>query len=828
MTTSDIDRLGALKGLNLFAPTADQRLLLGAELFLRTHFPMTLRRYRSNGAVQMVGEHDLLEKLMDSTIAGPGNRIWLLYGAAGSGKSELMTWLQTRMHQEQPASAAVMLRISRTELNVLSITERFRSMLSDGFFQQTTYLRWEAARQKPRTLTKLLLLSALENLLESDETINALFYRLLNAVQPFIEQVLATNDEMTAAEAVELMSQEAWEAIVSETAIAVPMEYEQFRYQMIEAFQNHLLEGLSLPDTLQRVSAEVTQRHGTRPILLVDDLVQSLNLFATDLLDYFITLEAGNWDVVLGLTPAAFEASLRGRRLLQRIAYLDTIDDRVEKLWLSDEAGQDSYVLTEDNCDLFAARYLAEYHSINRVQAVPSLYPFNREALVRIYRGLPAGKGKVRYFLRHLREVLEQVAQGASLLHAVSSFAQKESVARCDDLELASICELYGPLVSEPSVRQVTLPANLLSFFERPPQDMAVSIEPLVKRAAVREVAAIMVRDEEKVAVRDWLLGNSVNRQLLKGVRRGVARWLRAIQPPDLLHYDHIAKPHGVLRWQETYLDTRPPICLEGVDDEVDGIRLLREIGPVAFEFHDYATALGREARDLSAQIATAPMTVPLLHAAEAYRRQASARLETQLGMPIDELALSLYTWHVIAHGAPEDRPPGFGDDFWCQVVEMHSLRTFRTGALDERIGKTVSSLLDDLFRLRTSLYDGPRIERLRRDRSPLDLFQLITGMDAQRPDPNYRLASMPLCDVIHRIAGHVRHLEGGEVTDMVLSPAVQSLIEVLSTGKPKELFMDHFQPEVWAELHSRRPQFYAALRVRLEKSPNGRGDPHP
>ncbi len=80
------------------------------------------------------------------------------------------------------------------------------------------------------------------------------------------------------------------------------------------------------------------------PILLIDDLVQSLSLYATDLLDYFLTLESGDWDVVVGLTPAAFEDSKRGRLLLQRISHLDTIYDRVEKLWLSDEAGQDSYV----------------------------------------------------------------------------------------------------------------------------------------------------------------------------------------------------------------------------------------------------------------------------------------------------------------------------------------------------------------------------------------------------------------------------------------------------------------------------------------------------
>ena len=245
------------------------------------------------------------------------------------------------------------------------------------------------------------------------------------------------------------------------------------------------------------------QRQGCRPILLIDDLVQSMSLYATDLLDYFLTLESGNWDVVLGLTPAAFEDSKRGRLLLQRISHLDTIDDRVEKLWLSDEAGQDSYVLSEQNCHLFAAPYLTEFHRLSGLTDASPLYPFNREVLVRVYRGLPSGKGKARYFLRHLRSILELVTRGEPLLVAVAQFARAESMARCEDRDLAAICELFGPIVGDASVRAVTLPGMLLEPFGMPNQDIIVPIEPLLVSTLGQEHTSALQNpdDEEKRTV---------------------------------------------------------------------------------------------------------------------------------------------------------------------------------------------------------------------------------------------------------------------------------------------------------------------------------------
>src|SRR5689334_3473371 len=78
-------------GTAIFTPTADQRFLLSEEEFLRTHFPMQMH-VRSAGQERMLGEQELLHTLMTPVPASVGNRVFVLYGAAGSGKSEFMRW----------------------------------------------------------------------------------------------------------------------------------------------------------------------------------------------------------------------------------------------------------------------------------------------------------------------------------------------------------------------------------------------------------------------------------------------------------------------------------------------------------------------------------------------------------------------------------------------------------------------------------------------------------------------------------------------------------------------------------------------------------------
>ena len=62
--------------------------MFGDAFFIRTHFPVNMRRFKSNGEAGIWSEEDLKQALMESGKQGiKGNRTYVLYGAAGSGKS---------------------------------------------------------------------------------------------------------------------------------------------------------------------------------------------------------------------------------------------------------------------------------------------------------------------------------------------------------------------------------------------------------------------------------------------------------------------------------------------------------------------------------------------------------------------------------------------------------------------------------------------------------------------------------------------------------------------------------------------------------------------
>ncbi|GCE23223.1 hypothetical protein KDK_70230 [Dictyobacter kobayashii] len=656
----------------MFALTADQRYLSnGASDFLRTHFPMTLQSHHF-GRTTALSENELLTELLqpNKTV---GNRVMILYGAAGSGKSELLRWLQTQVEQCDQVRAGVMIRISRTDLDIFHIFQRFQHLLPEPIFQEATQRRWEECRQKPRTFAKILVLTALEQLLTSDDHINALYYHLIDVVQSNLERYFSAMNvvDSNIEQFIELFSREDLNQMLRDSAIPIPLEYEALRHAILKVFREQLFEGLNFAVLLKRVAFYIQETYHQRPILLIDDLVQSINLFATDLLDYFMTLEEGCWDVLVGVTPNSLDSTLRGKELLDRIQYLDTIDDRVRKLWLSDEYGLSSSFLNEKNCTDYARLYLGEYKRFNGVpcnKSCPSfkhcvlldlgydediLAPFNENILRRLFRALPEGKGKVRYFTLYLREIVERLSRDEELLAVLQDYIKPEQAVFHSDARLAHIYEYYSPL-SEGQIGQTCGEdlSAIYTFFGVPEdvQQEPPIIMTLVKHAVGKDETQSSNKKQEvevdpgKEAVKAWLQNEELNKQLLRNMRRGTAKVIKDGYAVDCMTRLNTAKSSHSLRWMQARFDTLPPIQLEGVDD-YSGLALEREIGPLAYLLYDYADTAGRMEQDVRGMIATSGKLSRIMFRSIIYRDDNKNRLEAQLGMSIPQFAFSLFLW---------------------------------------------------------------------------------------------------------------------------------------------------------------------------------------
>ena len=773
----------SLTGTRVFAPTADQRFLAGSAEFLRTHFPIQLQS-RCTGLLGTVTEQSLLHRLLQPDPTVVGNRVFVLYGAAGSGKSELLRWLQMQISMQDAHRAALTVRVSRTELDILHIIQLFQDISGTHSFQAVTLNRWEECRQKPRTLAKLLVLTALEQLLRSDDQINALYYQLVDVVQTNLERCFAAmrQPEENIGQYVELFSREDLAELLQNSAIPVPIEYETLRHAMLRTFRDQLLEGVDLPYTLKQVAQQVQQERQQRPLLFIDDLVQSINLFATDLLDYFITLEEGCWDVVVGITPNSLEATRRGRELLDRINYLDTIDDRVEKLWLSDESGLTSSFLDEQNCSEFARLYLSEYkrqnqqpcdtscrafrrcHELEPDQPDELLAPFNRDALVRLFRSLPPGKGKARYFTLYLRDILSRIAQGADFLDVMQQYVKSEQAVYHPHKDFARIYELYGPISRADTRFEVEADTTRLRRFfgiylsAEQPQSPVVAT--LYKQNLPPAPASTSVLDHDlaidpgKEAIKSWLQGEVTNKQLLRNVRRGVVKAIKDGYLLDTLTRPHIAKPARVLRWAQTRLDTIPPVQLEEVD-EFDGLPITRAIGPLAYILHDFADAVGWAEQNLRGQILAHEAFPMLLFLGEAYRNRMLNELEHQLGMKVEEFAFSLLAIAVALGRSPVELPldveQKIGSLQTFPPRYPQSLETERPRLTNSQLG-VIRRVFDDCFKLRENVYDGALLEAMAGEIAPNRAWELLQSIEPANIGVDFRLSEVPLSTFVSGI----------------------------------------------------------------------------
>lgn len=817
-------------GLDIFSITADQRYKFGEDIFLRTHYPIAMRSYSSENMSIKISEVDILKKLLSTKRTLKGNRVFILYGAAGSGKSELMKWLQIMIKNNDKQRSSFTVRIPRYELNLYDIIGHFNPLLTKPFFSEGIKQRWLKIQKKPRTFTKMLLLTSLEKCLESDNQINASYYRLLDWVYPHVKRFLSrkiSNKNMNVYKD-EIITKEDLEEFMNETSLDIALDYEKFRHTMTTILSEQLMESTSIPDTLQRISKNL-EGQGIRPILLIDDLVQSINLFATDILDYLITLDAGNWDTVIGLTPAALSTDQRGKELLDRITYLDTVDDRVDKIWLSDFQGEESNFLNEETCIDFAERYLTLYRELNDYVCVDCplykdccefsgnkeekvLTPFNALLIQRIFNELPRQKGKCRYFIKALSEILEKIEEETNYLAVLENYISSKISVDTNNLTLRQVAELYGELVSD---KKVFISRNIVSAFGLGNNSITLTAVSTMTNKVYNEYSPLIQTYEEpgKKAIKDWLEGKKVNRQSLTQFRRGVSRWIKYYSSIRSLFQDGIANPHKVLKWKKAFLGVQPPIIIEDIDKE-NGILVSREIGITAFCLYDFAVAKGEHRKRLLEVLSKDKRLISLLLNAVEYKNIIRRKLSKQLDIDLETLALSLYTWKLIVYRIPQQKPPGFSNTFWDETKTYKSKVPIWPKKPNNKYSNYIDDLFDDYFRVRKNLYNGFKIEQITKGKIVKDFIDIIQMIAPERMSKYIYIKNIQLKNFITNIQNSIHNWEPSN-NKSEISYYSQSLINVLRT-ETSCVSISEIPFQALKELQKHRSDFYNKLEIKI------------
>ena len=773
------------KNLSLFSATADQRYQLGKETFLRTHFPVRMKRYFANSTANNYNEQELLQDLLHGDVSKnnvKGNRTYVLYGAAGTGKSEIMRWLYC--HLSDTKIGPYTLRISRTELDPVQILHKILTQFTQKGLDHSILHSWEEMKSKPVTLANRLIWSALGEMFASDEEIIPLSYRMRPIVEKNLRQAFTTMDNFSENNTVppELISLEDLHQMTQQCSLPINIDCEKLHFQMGRELEVVALGGMNFVGTLKRISLDIYESVGIRPVLLIDDLVQSLNVYATDLLDYFITMEEGNWDVILGLTPASFEATLRGREILERIQYLDTFGDRLTKLWVSDEQGFNSYVVTLKNCHLFAKKYLMEYKNkagfkcgiecpfATRCLAFQNdkesllLLPFNVPLLKRIYRSLPEGKGKPRYFILALGDMMRKMAQ-KDWSGALGHQLDKELAADHPDTLLRIFAESYAPEITETACIEFNGQGVNWLLGEKICSDDTLKIKMTVltsREEQGQQEDLLLGRDSNidpgKAAIKDWLNHQTVNKELLKGLRLGVAHLLRELVQPNSLMRPYISRQAPLLKFDKSMEGSKIPLVLENVDS-FPGIVISTSLGHTAYYFHYLHLRRGERKEEALETIMNSKEVSRLVLKATELKNKWKEQLEEEVGIPLEELAYLLIVLLMELGEEGSILPPAFSSNegqLKRYPREIRHLQVF----LDDVIAQKLVSFFKDWFQLRDNLIDGYRLMYYHKKHQKTDIFRLLQAIDCEKINEVFKIGTIPLGQFIAAVLGVVNKVE--------------------------------------------------------------------
>lgn len=457
------------------------------ELFMRTHRPFRQIRVdfckERDLAGRFVGEEDVYDLIADGPLDAD-NRLFLVVGEAGSGKSELCQWLEYRAEPARRLAIHVP-RSMTSAAHVAALLRRALGLAGAPVLRRTPV--GTQARHVALSATVLLYeqgdpaltpVTAWEALLDSPAMRTAITEHLTAAGRS------DTRHEL-------LAGPESFDAPAPLDAAALAVGWPALRRLVAQALEQILWLG-DLRETLRQIS-EAAITGGVRPLLLLED-VTAFRVLGDRLLDYLLDLTSGRFDAVIGATTGFERTQLAAATLAGDLTH---VHHRLRaRLALTDDQGR-AYGLDEDVVEL-ARGYLQAIRSLHvetpELAAHDTtfgdcLYPFTETVLRRAFAALQeegSPRQTPRLFLEHVLSAA--LLSGGTLPAALDRSAF-----------LATPPALFRPdEAPEPALR------DLLRWYGQVNDD-AVTLDPRIAEAWGVDVPSNLIRDNQVRVARAYV-----------------------------------------------------------------------------------------------------------------------------------------------------------------------------------------------------------------------------------------------------------------------------------------------------------------------------------
>ncbi|MCW4005298.1 MAG: hypothetical protein NWF04_01670 [Candidatus Bathyarchaeota archaeon] len=560
------------------------------EVFLKTHIPID--KIKVAFSKDLPGDQNFitegqLKELVTHSVPQDRNRIFLIVGETGCGKSELCQWLDYNI--DDPVHIPI--HISRADTKIEDIAKRLRQHLPDG--DREEYAESELINQRSTYLAEYIIIH-LKLQLDEDRSIKSpsdrqileklfndyeLKRRLSIDIDDYKKRISTQNKER----GLHILSKNSFNFFPIVSELRDRDGAYLFVNKVITRTLKERLKVTDLGKKLQQISEHYLSVD-KRPVLLLEDLT-SFTFLAEDLMDYLFDLSKGHFDVVIGWTTG-FESG-NAEHIFKAPDTMTYMKERLKARFLLSDPSEKSAFFLKDSYKNLAQIYLEAIKCGKCPMCQDGenkFYPFNSECLDRIYQNLQEEgnpKRTPRIFLEFiLKRVLNSNDSPWKTLSLASAHLKGPpsliGQTYKDFSEFVELLKWYG----KQKDKDVQIDSKILESFDIispiPANEEGMIIVPMSQMGISVMKSNIPFKEKEKKTTEEDIsdFQNWINRGggkflTRESLRKGVAQQVRLFGDPCILKNPHSTfSGNASLFYQRG--DTLPIVIEDSGDDLVD------------------------------------------------------------------------------------------------------------------------------------------------------------------------------------------------------------------------------------------------------------------